>query len=233
MEHEFTKIIKSILTTHFKNDAELVFENSDLLKYVNEKTRSATKGSKARSSFGTLYAMYVIIKDYISHGYNNSGDYSKYEGAAFSVLLANAKALPFGNKIQNHYFNNRTNSEFRKYFPLSEFQPIIHTKKRYWINDKLLKIRIGKSTINIADAIIDIIDEYSKTKQDAFKRFVQISSDLQKIESTSSEKVKDFIEGLLAPNVDARLFEIVSYSILKYYYKNQKIYWGFEYSLDS
>ena len=25
---------------------------------------------------------------------------------------------------------------------------------------------------------------------------------------------------LLAPNVDARLFEIVSYSILKYYYKD-------------
>jgi len=28
--------------------------------------------------------------------------------------------------------------------------------------------------------------------------------------------------------VDARIFEIVSYSILKYYYHNRKIYWGFE-----
>ena len=28
--------------------------------------------------------------------------------------------------------------------------------------------------------------------------------------------------------MDARLFEIVSYSILKYYYHDQKIYWGFE-----
>ena len=33
---------------------------------------------------------------------------------------------------------------------------------------------------------------------------------------------------MLAPNVDARLFEIVSYSILKFYYHDQTIIWGFE-----
>lgn len=33
---------------------------------------------------------------------------------------------------------------------------------------------------------------------------------------------------MLAPNVDARLFEIVSYSILKFYYHDQAIIWGFE-----
>lgn len=37
----------------------------------------------------------------------------------------------------------------------------------------------------------------------------------------------DFITSLLAPNIDARLFEIVSYAILKYYYRDIKIYWGF------
>ncbi|MFI5221822.1 MAG: restriction endonuclease, partial [Bacteroidia bacterium] len=36
------------------------------------------------------------------------------------------------------------------------------------------------------------------------------------------------IMGILAPNDDARLFEIVSYSILKFYYYDQKIIWGFE-----
>lgn len=39
--------------------------------------------------------------------------------------------------------------------------------------------------------------------------------------------VHNFIVGLLAPNVDARLFEIVSYAILKYYYKEQTIIWGY------
>ena len=33
---------------------------------------------------------------------------------------------------------------------------------------------------------------------------------------------------LLAPSVDARLFEIVSYSILKFYYHDQTIIWGYE-----
>ncbi|MDR2121261.1 MAG: hypothetical protein LBP64_10390 [Tannerella sp.] len=45
---------------------------------------------------------------------------------------------------------------------------------------------------------------------------------------STPRKVEEFIVGLLAPNVDARLFEIVSYSILKYYYHDQQIYWGFE-----
>lgn len=36
---------------------------------------------------------------------------------------------------------------------------------------------------------------------------------------------------MVAPNVGARIFEIVSYSILKYYYNDRVIYWG--YALDS
>lgn len=233
MEHLFTKNIKAILEKNFGENAEKVFEKSNLVRYINEKTRSANKGSKARSSFGTLYAMYVIIQDYVIKEFDKSGNYSKYEGAIFSELLSKAKTLPFGNKIQNHYFNNRTNSEYKKYFPLSEYQPIIHSKKRYWINDKILKLKVDKTDINIARAVLEIIDDYAKTKQDAFQRFIKTCVDLQKIKKNSSNEVKEFIISLLAVNVDARLFEIVSYSILKYYFQNQKIYWSFEYTLDS
>ena len=67
-----------------------------------------------------------------------------------------------------------------------------------------------------------------KTKQDAFQHFMESCEALQSIENTSPKDVETFIIGLLAPNVDARLFEIVSYSILKYYYKNQQIIWGYE-----
>jgi hypothetical protein len=41
------------------------------------------------------------------------------------------------------------------------------------------------------------------------------------------DKIFDFIVGLLDHNVDARLFEIVSYSILKYFYHDKKIFWGY------
>lgn len=52
--------------------------------------------------------------------------------------------------------------------------------------------------------------------------------ELQKVGNRSPKKVEEFIISLLAPNVDARLFEIVSYSILKFSYHDQQIIWGFE-----
>jgi len=49
---------------------------------------------------------------------------------------------------------------------------------------------------------------------------------MMEIQNQSSEAAIEFIRSLLKPNVDARVFEIVSYAILKQYYAEQKIYWG-------
>jgi hypothetical protein len=230
MENIFTANIKSVLQKHFGKSADDVFEKSQLIQYINEKTRSANKGSKARSSFANLYAIYVIIEDYLANGFDKKGDYSKYKGALFNKLFARQRELPFGSKLQNHALNNRMNSEFQKYFPSSEFIPILRNMEtnRYWINENLLKIKVGSANFNIAKVIIEIIDEYAKTKQDAFQRFVKSCEELQQIGKTTPKKIEEFVIGLLAPNVDARLFEIVSYSILKFYYHDQQIIWGFE-----
>jgi hypothetical protein len=230
MENIFTANIKSVLGKHFEKNADDIFDKSQLIQYINEKTRSANKGSKSRSSFANLYAIYVIIEDYIANGYDQKGDYSKYEGALFNKLFARQRELPFGSKLQNHALNNRMNSEFQKYFPSSEFIPILrnHETNRYWINENLLKINLSETSFNIAKAIIEIIDEYAKTKQDAFQRFVKSCEELQEIGKTTPKKIEEFVIGLLAPNIDARLFEIVSYSILKYFYHDQQIIWGFE-----
>jgi hypothetical protein len=230
MQHSFTVNIKSVLQKRFGKNADEVFEKSQLIQYINLKTRSANKGSKARSSFANLYAIYVIIEDYVEKGFDKAAKYAKYEGAVFTHLLKRQRDLPFGGSLQNHAFNNRMNSEFQKYFPNTEFIPILRNLEtnRYWINENLLKIKVGKIIYNLASVIIEIIDEYSKTKQDAFQRFIKACEDLQKIESSKPKKVIEFISSLLAPNVDARLFEIVSYSILKFYYHDQTIIWGFE-----
>ena len=230
MEHIFTINIKDILQRNFSDNAVEIFEKSQLIQYINEKTRSAGRGSKARSSFANLYAIYVIIEDYITNGFDENDDYSKYEGASFYKLLARQRELPFGSKLQNHALNSRMNSEFEKYFPSSDYKPILRDQvtNRYWINEHLLNVKIGTSTINISKSIIEIIDEYITIKQDAFQRFVVSCEALQDIDSSESVKVEEFITGLLAPNVDARLFEIVSYSILKYYYYDQTIIWGYE-----
>ncbi len=230
MEHLFTSNIKSILQKYFDSYTDDIFEKSHLIQYINIKTRSANRGSKSRSSFANIYAVYVLIEDYILNGYDKNNKYSQYEGALFSKLLSRQRELPFGGKLQNHALNNRVNSEFQKYFPNSEFIPIIRNLEtnRYWINENLLKIKIDKKYINISKVIIEIIDEYIKVKQVSFQRFVEYCEELQGINKTDFKKAAKFIVNLLSPNVDARLFEVVSYAILKYYYQDQVIIWGFE-----
>lgn len=230
MEHAFTVNIKVILEKYFGEDSKFIFDNNQLIQYINLKTRSANQGSKARSSFANLYAIYVILEDYIAKGYDQKEGYADYQGAAFSTLSIRQRELPFGSKLQNHALNNRMNAEFQKYFPTSEFIPIKRNLEtnRYWIDERLLKIEVNNTKYNLASAILEIIDDYVKTKQDAFQRFITKLEEFQKIKESEPEKVITFINSLLAPNIDARLFEIVSYSILKYYYQNQEVYWGYE-----
>jgi len=72
MEHEFTLQILDILKEDFGKKAGFVFENSPLIQYINIKTRSATRGSKSRSSFANLYAIYVLVEDYRNHGFEKN-----------------------------------------------------------------------------------------------------------------------------------------------------------------
>ena len=231
-EHSFTSTIRNVLTSFFGKNAEAVLESSLLIQYLNEKTKSANRGSKARGSFANLYSIYVVVEDYINHGYHKAkkGNYADYEGAIFSYLFKRQRELPFGAKLQNHSLNNRTNSEFQKFFPTANLIPIIRNQEtnRYWVNDSLLWIDINTKQYNIAEAVIAIVDEYVKTKQDSFVRFINQCQQMQTVGSKDKLGIKNFILSLLAPNVDARLFEIVSYSILKFYYIEQNIYWGYE-----
>lgn len=229
MRHSFTDNILQILEQHFDTLSEQVFENSELLQYINLKTKSAHKGSKARGSFGNLYAIYVLVEDYISHNFHNKGDYTKYIGARFSDLFKRQRELPFGAKLQNHSLNQRMNQEFRKYFPTCEFIPIIRVvdTQRYWINIELIKVRVGQKKYNISQAVIEIIDAYAKTKRSSFESFIQTCEELKTIESKRPNEVKAFILGLLKPRVDARIFEIVSYAILKETYFEQSVFFGF------
>ena len=125
------------------------------------------------------------------------------------------------------------NQEFRKYFPTCDFIPIIRIAetRRYWINSNLIELKIDSKSINLSKCIIEIIEAYIESKQSAFASFIETCESLKKIENKNTHEIKEFILGLLAPNVDARIFEIVSYSILKVHYKEQSVYFGF--SLDS
>jgi hypothetical protein len=227
MEHEFTKKIKDILKNNFGEISDRVFSESQIIQYLNIKTKSASKGSKSRGSFANLYAIYVLVEDYILKDFYKTDKYAEYEGAIFINLLKRQRELPFGQKLQNHALNHRMNEEFKKYFPTCDYIPILRSSEtnRYWINENLLKFKIDGNYHNLAKTIIQIIDTYIEAKKNAFEKFIQFCESSQKLKR---KELIDFITSLVGPNIDARVFEIVSYSILKYYYHNQHIYWGFE-----
>ena len=230
MEHEFTAQINQILVAEFGRDAKTIYEASPLLQYLNIKTRSATRGSKARGSFANLYAIYVLVEDYLKHGFDKRPSYRAYEGAKFSDLFQRQRELPFGSKLQNHALNNRLNEEFKKYFPQTEYVPILRDLQtnRYWINEKLLQVPVQRRIGNIARAVVTIIDQYIIAKRTAFQRFIKTCEQLKRIAQQSDTQVETFIIGLLAQNVDARIFEIVSFAILKFFYQDKIVYFGFD-----
>ena len=227
---DFKDTIHNIVIEDFGSESgNLILQISDLIKYITVKTKSANESSKSRGSFGNLYAIYVLVEDYLKHGFDTNEQYKNYEGAMFSSLLTRQRQLPFGAKLQNHALNHRMNMEFKKICSTCEFTPIIRdaTTNRYWFNENLLKISIGGGYVCIAKTIIKIIDAYIATKQNAFNQFIDACEKLKSLESQNEDKIVAFIMELIKPEMDARIFEIVSFAILKYHYFGIKLFWGF------
>lgn len=235
--HDFTLTISEILEGHFGDSAADIFSSSPILGYLNTKTRSANRGSKSRGSFANHYALYVVVEDYIQKGFLDRtaeyAAYAQYEGARFSDLFRRQRELPFGAKLQNHALNSRLNDEFRKYYPTVGKLPIVRNMEtqRYWVQEDLLLVTVRDSTgqdntYNISQAIIDIIDKYVQTKLAAFERFMDTCRQVAELGSEGRQKAIDFVMQQLAPNVDARVFEIVSYAVLKAKYRQDTIWIG-------
>lgn len=234
--HNFTATIVEILERHFRKYATDVLGTSPLLGYLNNKTRAANRGSKARGAFANHYALYVVVEDYIKKGFY-SGEakipYSRYEGARFSDLFRRQRELPFGAKLQNHALNSRLNDEFKKFYPTVGKPPIVRdvATQRYWIQEDLLLVQIrrkdGKDEIvNIAPAIIEIIDAYVATKRAAFEGFLETCRKISDLGKQDPKHAMEFVFHQLQPNVDARVFEIVSYAVLKVKYGLESVWIG-------
>ena len=236
--HAFTAQIESILKQHFGKHAGEIFLQSPLLGYLNEKTKAASEGSKSRGSFANHFALYVLIEDYIARGFmpggTRSGTYASYEGARFSDLFRRQRELPFGSKLQNHALNTRLNGEFNKFYPTVEIEPVVRdvAAQRYWVQEDLLTVTLrGKNgnllEFNLAKAIIDIIDAYVAAKQAAFEGFMESCRQIAVALDANGAGAIAFVKSQLRPEIDARVFEIVSFAVLKAFYGEQHIYWGF------
>lgn len=229
-KHHFSVNIIEILDKNFNGNGELIYNNSSLLQYLNIKTKAANKGSKSRAGFGNHYAIYVLVEDYLKNNFDQNMSYSDYEGARFKDLLTRQRELPFGQKLQNHALNHRLNKEFHKFFPTIDSEPILRDVQtnRYWFNEGFLLVSVNEQEYNIAASLIEIIDEYIKARQSSFADFMSYCNKIIQIHKESPQEAIEFISSLFAPNTDARIFEIVSYSVLKFYYADQQIYWGWD-----
>ena len=234
--HAFTSTIIEILSKYFGEYAEDVFSQSSIIGYLNTKTKAANRGSKARGAFANHYALYVVVEDYIQKGFADGKakiSYTKYEGARFTDLFRRQRELPFGSKLQNHALNSRLNDEFKKFYPSVGKPPIVRdvSAQRYWVHEDLLQIDVRKKdgkneTYNIARAVIDIIDAYIQAKLAAFEGFLDTCRKIAELGDQGPQKAVDFVVQQLAPNVDARVFEIVSYAVLKANFELKSIWIG-------
>jgi len=234
--HAFTPTILDVLKKNFGEHAEDIFLASPVLGYLNNKMKAANRGSKARGAFANHYALYVVVEDYIKKGFADgkaSVAYAQYEGARFSELFRRQRELPFGSKLQNHALNSRLNDEFKKFYPSVGKPPIVRdvATQRYWIQEDLLQVEIrhkdGRDqTYNISRAIIDIIDTYVATKRAAFEGFLEACRQIAELGKQDPKEAINFVVQQLAPNVDARVFEIVSYAVLKTKFGHETVWIG-------
>ena len=217
-------LVHTYLQKCYGKQANLIFEKSYLFQYIDKKTKTVTTNPKSRKNLANLYAIYVLVEDYLNKKFHIEGDYSKYEGSQFTPLLERTRQLPFGEKYQNHALNSRCNMEFKKFFSNSN-DPIKYDQnlKRYWINESLLKI-LNVKVLNIGPDIIKIIDQYTTIITKTNDKVIDKAKKIQ--ESKNSEELLSFIEYLVSPSCDARVFEIITFSILKAYYGSHEIFLG-------
>ena len=222
------KFIEHILIKDFGFDNYLsIFEHSELLQYLDKKTSAVNGNTKARKSFGNIYAIYSVLHFYMKDGfYFHPEKYKEFEGYEFGKLFNYCRSLYGGEKIQNHALNNRLNFEFDNRKKVIE-------KNR---NKPLMVINDGKYLIHIDYLYIDDYD-ISKTVLDIIDMYVYLLKEkdyllIEKLKTLENETniqvIKNELLTLLTEDSEARIFEILSYAILKNYYKNQKVYFGFK-----
>lgn len=83
-----------------------------------------------------------------------------------------------------------------------------------------------KCKYNLAQVVIRVIDLYVETKRESFFRFIEDCKRLQEISEKESDETTRFIQSLLSPDRDARLFEIASYAVLKAHFSTEIIFIG-------
>lgn len=217
--------IKKILKETFPNEYQTVYDESLLLQYLDKKMRAVHGDSKTRRSLASIYAIYSILHFYQDDFFNQPDKYREFDGYDYMRLFTFYRSLYGGSKLQNHALNSRVNGEFRNKFSNSTNDLIVVNNGKYMLHIDYLYIK----EIDISKICCKVIEKYVEllmTKDHALLNTLQTMQQL-----TDYSEKKEKINALLTEDAEARIFEIISYAILKNHYSNIKVYFG--YSLET
>lgn len=220
------EFIKEILVKNFPfTNINELFKNSELLQYIDYKTNAVNGNVKTRRSLANIYAIYSILYYYVNEGfYNNQSKYKNFEGFEYTKLFQFYRSLYGGEKLQNHALNSRVNGEFlNKKFSDNTNEIIIPNNGKYLIHINYLYV----NGIDISLCAKQIIEQYILLLKEKDRQLILDINFLINNDYSREEKINK-ICSMLDENSEARMFEIVSYAILKNYYKDIKVYFGYE-----
>ena len=213
--------VRDILVKTYGNNAEAIYNNSLLLQYLDKKMKAVHNGSKTRRSLANIYAIYSILHYYTIDFYQNAAKYRKFEGYDYMRLFNFYRSLYGGSKLQNHALNSRVNGEFRNKFPETQNDLIIIDSGKYLLHIDYLYVNkhdISKVACAVIEKYIELLEHKDHELLKALERIQNVAD---------YEEKKREINLLLTEEAEARIFEIISYAILKNHYNGQKVYFGY------
>lgn len=209
------EFIKKILKKNFGEKYQDIYDCSPLIQYLDLKMGAINGDTKTRRSLANIYAIYSLVFSYKKEFFNKKDEYKKFDGWEYTVLQKIYQSMYGGAKLQNHALNNRVNNEFSNKISKDD-QLIIQNNGKYLLFVKYLYV----DDIDISNAVIQIINEYISLLKKKDKKQLMLLENIKKHPNKIEENKKS-IKALLCDNAEARLFEIISFAILKNHYKHE------------
>ncbi len=212
--------IEDILKECYLKEFQDIYDKSYLLQYLDKKMKAVHGNTKTRRNLASIYAIYAILYFYKSDFYGDKEKYRRFEGYDYMRLLNFYKGLYGGSKLQNHALNSRVNGEFKNKFKDVINNLIIINNGKYLIHIDYLYV----NEYDISKVVCKIVEKYIELLMKKDHTLINTLDELRKL--TAHKKKKEKINALLTEDAEVRIFEIISYAILKNHYKNFKVYFG-------
>lgn len=215
------EFVGEVLRLHFGGtDYAKIYEDSPLLRYLDSKMGAVYGNSKTRRSLANIYAIYSLTYFYVEDFYDSPDLYKKFQGYEYTKLFNFYRGLYGGEKLQNHALNSRVNGEFMNKVEGATVDPIVINDGKYALHINYLYV----NGIDISKAVNALVEKYIallKAKDN------QLLSDLERLAAESDfESKKNIISELLTETAEARIFEIVSFAVLKAHYAEETVFIG-------